>query len=287
MRFWPASAGTLMRRARDRRHRGGHAGVLRPALWPTHPLDHEDGDPPPPFTMIYFGAAGVIEALDWLARRGVLRHGAISPRFSTNRRTQCRPSRAGGPWCRVAADGARRNSVAALATGTVAGACRPARRVDRREREAPVAELLWAPRNDARGAGDARSDPRGPLGRSVSQRCPGARHAVRVRAPARCHLWTQDLYGQHPQYIGAGHGFAGNASAIIRGRALLSDDDRAWWTDRIVEPRTHGAAPRQSGQLAGNVHAAGCGHEDDARPMVSRCAGDRDQSRRSARPASR
>jgi lantibiotic modifying enzyme len=52
---------------------------------------------------------------------------------------------------------------------------------------------------------------------------------------ARCRLWTQDLYGQHPQYIGAGHGFAGNASALIRGGALLPSDAWEQWREHIVE----------------------------------------------------
>ena len=33
-------------------------------LWPMHPLDSEGEDPPQPFTMLYFGATGVI----WLDR---------------------------------------------------------------------------------------------------------------------------------------------------------------------------------------------------------------------------
>ena len=37
-----------------------------------------------------------------------------------------------------------------------------------------------------------------------------------------CHLWTQDLYGRIEQLLGAGHGFAGNAYALLRGAALLS-----------------------------------------------------------------
>jgi hypothetical protein len=32
---------------------------------------------------------------------------------------------------------------------------------------------------------------------------------------AQCHLWTQDMYGQVTQYLGAGHGFVGNAYALL------------------------------------------------------------------------
>ena len=52
---------------------------------------------------------------------------------------------------------------------------------------------------------------------------------------ARCHLWTQDLYGSIVQLIGAGHGFAGNAYSLLRGAALLSDERRETLYDRCVE----------------------------------------------------
>jgi lantibiotic modifying enzyme len=34
-------------------------------------------------------------------------------------------------------------------------------------------------------------------------------------------LWEQDMYGSRERYVGAGHGFAGNVHALLRGRALL------------------------------------------------------------------
>jgi lantibiotic modifying enzyme len=65
---------------------------------------------------------------------------------------------------------------------------------------------------------------------------------------ARCHLWTQDLYGRVEPLLGAGHGFAGNAYALLRGAALLSGDRRETLLDRCVE--TLGAtAIREDGTL--------------------------------------
>ena len=52
---------------------------------------------------------------------------------------------------------------------------------------------------------------------------------------ARCHLWTQDLYGSIVQHLGAGHGFAGNAYPLLRGAALLSEERREALYDRCVE----------------------------------------------------
>ncbi|MGN6377327.1 MAG: lanthionine synthetase C family protein, partial [Gaiellales bacterium] len=40
-------------------------------LWPAHPLD-EDGERLPPQTALYMGAAGVVWALDWLQRAGLV-----------------------------------------------------------------------------------------------------------------------------------------------------------------------------------------------------------------------
>jgi hypothetical protein len=52
---------------------------------------------------------------------------------------------------------------------------------------------------------------------------------------APCHLWTQDLYGSVVQLLGAGHGFAGNAYALLRGAALLSAERRRELYERCEE----------------------------------------------------
>jgi hypothetical protein len=37
-------------------------------------------------------------------------------------------------------------------------------------------------------------------------------------------IWIQDLYGQTYQFVGAGHGFAGNAAALLAGTDLIGDE---------------------------------------------------------------
>jgi hypothetical protein len=54
-------------------------------------------------------------------------------------------------------------------------------------------------------------------------------------AKAGCHLWTQDMYGEVVQYLGAGHGFAGNVYPLLRGMALLDDARRELLLARCVE----------------------------------------------------
>lgn len=59
---------------------------------------------------------------------------------------------------------------------------------------------------------------------------------------------AQDLYGRICHFLGAGHGFAGNASALIRGRARLSSAAMNGWEDAVVEA-AHATALRD-GALA-------------------------------------
>jgi lantibiotic modifying enzyme len=61
-------------------------------------------------------------------------------------------------------------------------------------------------------------------------------------------MWTQDLWGRKQKMTGAGHGFAGNASALIRGRALLPADTWSAWADAIIE--TAHATALRDGPLA-------------------------------------
>jgi len=53
--------------------------------------------------------------------------------------------------------------------------------------------------------------------------------------PAQCHLWTQDLYGRVVQYLGAGHGFAGNVYPLLKGASLLDEARRETLYARCVE----------------------------------------------------
>ena len=60
------------------------------------------------------------------------------------------------------------------------------------------------------------------------------------------HLWTQRLYGHEPVYVGAGHGFAGNALALLLGRHLV-DDGRAAELDRRIVVTTTALAVTEDG----------------------------------------
>jgi len=52
---------------------------------------------------------------------------------------------------------------------------------------------------------------------------------------ADCHLWMQHLYGFDAYHIGAAHGFAGNAFAVIRGWKLLASVEQTRWAERLAD----------------------------------------------------
>ena len=227
-------------------------------LWPMHPLDAGDDDPNVPFPMIYFGAAGVIWALDHLTRHGAAAQ--TTDFVPTLDDLAARNLALVEPWghgvegllmgrsgilllqyrlaMNRAAVAASNDAIAAsIAKAVVANAGHPS------------LELLWGSPStmhvaltmhewtgEARWAELFRAD---------------ADALWRTYLPAEealCRAWTQDLYGRKERIIGAGHGFAGNASALIRGRALLPGDTWTHWADGIVE--TAHATALRDGPLA-------------------------------------
>ncbi|MEP7329584.1 MAG: lanthionine synthetase LanC family protein, partial [Betaproteobacteria bacterium] len=207
-------------------------------LWPTHPRDADDGDEAPqPFAMVYFGAAGVIGTLDQLARAGLAARTVdfvpMLDALVTRNVAQVEPWGHGVEGLLMGRSGVLllryrlapdRATADAIAASVVANAHHPA------------LELLWGSPStmhvaltmhewtgDVRWADLFRAD---------------AVNLLRALLPAGdapCRIWTQDLYGKKARFIGAGHGFAGNASALVRGRNLLTSTTADPWQDAIVE----------------------------------------------------
>jgi hypothetical protein len=65
-------------------------------------------------------------------------------------------------------------------------------------------------------------------------------------ADGGAHLWSQQLYGRQDVLVGAGHGFAGAAAALLAGRHLL-DPGRADALDARVAATATALAVRQGG----------------------------------------
>ena len=226
-------------------------------LWPTHPRDAGNDIADTPCPMLYFGAAGVIWALDRLSRaRAVAPTKDFAPVVAD---LVARNTLLTKPWghgidgllmgnsgirllqYRRAVDRGDRQTAAAIADALAAGVASNARHSSQ--------ELLWGAPATMHAA------------LTMHEWTGEARWAERFRADASdlwktllsiteapCRMWTQDLWGRKQKMTGAGHGFAGNASALIRGRALLPAATWSQWADAIVE--TAHATAQRDGPLA-------------------------------------
>ncbi|EYF04265.1 Hypothetical protein CAP_4742 [Chondromyces apiculatus DSM 436] len=211
-------------------------------LWPIHPDDAED-DEPGPHAQLYFGAAGVVWALDHLVREGAADPGPTFAEHLPDILARNRQTLETEAWRTLMGEGWQTRSwllgdagilFTSWKTGveprlddlaaTIAG-----------NTDDPSRELMW-------GA------PGTMLAALALHRATGeARWAALYRAGARAlaasfeadddlgvHLWTQNLYGQEVRYLGAVHGFAGNAFALNEGRDLLDPDEWRVLSARIA-----------------------------------------------------
>jgi hypothetical protein len=226
-------------------------------LWPPHPRDLDPADDPDePFPCLYFGAAGVMWALDYLDAAGA----ASSPSFASHVGTLRERNRTwlagtpgdnAGSWLmgdlplammawRDDPTAARADAVAALIEGNI---------------DHPARELMWGSPGSLLAAalmhertGDARW---GALFRRIAQRL---REQLSWSERQVCHYWSQDLYGRHVRYLDAVHGFVATASALIRGRHLLAADDWLEW-QRCIETTIARTAIREDGRATWPVQA--------------------------------
>jgi len=207
-----------------------HLDVTR--FWPAHPQDEnaENGD-----TSLYMGAAGVVWALDHLARTRATRHHRSLVTLRDPLVEAARKQRAAlGDYglhgslhfgdlpamlvaMRLLPDAATADAIHARASDN---------------NELPIRELMWGLPGSMLACifmdeltGEARW------------------HALFVAQAARLleeledtdlgPLWTQDLYGSRERYLGPVHGFAGNMIPLLRGWGWLSEGQRARVTNAV------------------------------------------------------
>jgi len=207
-------------------------GAESPLHWPLHPRD-DDGDGER-FATVYLGTAGVVYALDLLARRGLVDPIRDYVPVLEQAVEAYRAEPEFGEW-------AHRPSLWMGETGILTTLHRLAPSPDVASR---IAELVAA------NAGDARREFMwGSPGTMLAARAIGERglwndSAERLRdAWEESGLWTQDLYGRRRQYLGPAHGFAGcvaalahepddelhrRAAAVLRERAIEEDGLANW-----------------------------------------------------------
>jgi Lanthionine synthetase C-like protein len=201
-------------------------------LWRIHPLDRSPERPPDSIKYMYHGAAGVIWALDYLNETGA----------TSLKRDYLPTVRQLIPRIRDDMDKypELRKYMGAESASYLLG-------------EAGILFLQWkmAPSEDIAlqlyghletTIGDPRGIAWGGAGAMLAtlimhQRTDDARWKdlflrsfeplwtqFNYSAHLRCHLWTSSLYGVTEMRVGAVHGFAANAFAMLRGRHLLAPD---------------------------------------------------------------
>jgi hypothetical protein len=235
------------------------------ALWPIHPLEWGREFGLPSFKMLYIGAAGVIWALDYLARVGAIR-----------RERDYQPFIAG-----LLADN-RRDFQALIPdlpsylVGDV-GILLVGRRLTGdtgfdEQLASRIADNIGHPSNELMAGTPGtmlaalflfeltnETVWRELFVRSADQVWDEWRYA----AALDCHLWMQDWDNQRSQMIGAVHGFASSVQPLLRGARLLdrerqadlyrrcattlertamTEDDLANWPQRVGEQGSEGGA---------------------------------------------
>jgi lantibiotic modifying enzyme len=203
-------------------------------LWPAHPLDHEGKPPAAPYAGLFSGAAGVISALHVLFRHGL---GRSTTQFvpvlaALEERVQRELE---GRGVSVESYLVGRSGIL-LAHYRIAPSHGVADRLAHSiaaNMHHPTRELMWGASGTMHAAltmyESTREERWADLYRS------GARSlAASLEPHGPCELWTQDMWDLRLIMLGAAHGFAGNAGAVVRGLALLESAEREAWIDHLV-----------------------------------------------------
>ena len=193
-------------------------------LWPVHPLDRPDADRTKPFRMLYFGAAGVIWALNYLHQVGATTE---AHDFSSTLAALARQNRADlnlsepNSFSYLMGDvGIQLVQWRANPTAELADAIFRAieLNIDKSRKRVHVGRA----RHHVSRSCLCTSFTGEERWKEVYVRNVGQilNELVKV-TDVGCCTWTQDLYGQTSLYLGAVHGFAANIFSIVRGREIL------------------------------------------------------------------
>jgi hypothetical protein len=203
--------------------------------WPVHPLDNEGGTPRGGFKGLYLGSAGVQWVLWYLRRQGAVELSSDPAQGAKEADDAYRSEPDTGEivpsyflgqtgvllalWrltgSELAADGLFESVKSNISN--------------------PTNEALWAAPGTMVAAWHLWEATGQQRWRSLYlENVEQLWRTWHFDANAQCYLWTQDLYGEVVQYLGAGHGFAGNAYALLKGASLLDESRRAALYERCV-----------------------------------------------------
>ncbi len=248
-------------------------------LWPVHPREREEGDKPVPQPMLYNGAAGVVWALQRLHGQGAAEVELDLPPII---------------------DGLHEHSLLWIAVNEsekasyFLGHSAILLLQWQRQRCKAIADELFA-LVEANLHNKAREALWGSPGTLVA-----ALHMLEATRDARWQtlfrrgvdllwqqmvpvrhgahpdrevwIWKQDLYGKISQYIGAGHGFAGNLFPVIRGARWLDDSVVAAFEARALATLDV-AAVREPGLVHWEPQFDPVAMGFPPRPMLQDCHG--------------
>jgi hypothetical protein len=198
-------------------------------LWPIHPIDVSD-ERPPVLLPLYNGAAGVIWALHRLdeARRDFLP--AVTTLLARNRADNLRLANRSLPSFALGDTGILLLHWLLAPAETLLDQLGD---VIESNFEHPSSGFAWGAPGSMRAALflHARTGERrwADLFRRNAEILWRDWH---WHEPTGCHLWTQHLYGETAQQLGALHGFAGNALVLLSGRHLFTAERQSELTER-------------------------------------------------------
>ena len=237
-------------------------------FWPAHPLDE---NVPDGTTGLYFGAAGMIWAMQFLKREGAAKHGLdfapILPRLLESNRAEfvsiagqsgIEPQRCS--WLFGDAP------ILLMMLPDPAAADQLFQRIEA-SLQLPVLELMWgAPGTMIASVfahartGDARWQ--------ELYRAQAARLLAGLDQTDLGPVWNQDLYGQVRRYLGAVHGYAGNMRALLAGWDWLAEAGRTLIRNVILETLAANAVRSEEG-----VNWKPIASSDPAPQLVQHCHG--------------
>jgi lantibiotic modifying enzyme len=206
-------------------------------LWPIHPLDLLRNDLTEPLKMLYFGAAGVIWALDYLNKVGV---STVKGDYSTALKDMALKNRgqmnlsereAASYW--MGDVGIQLVHWRFFPTHALADAIY---RAVEANVDNPTREFMWGAPGTMLAAlfmyeftGDERW--KEAYLQSVRQLV----GELEKNKEYDCYVWTQELYGGLSTYLGAGHGLAASVFSIAKGREFLDQEIFSLVTSRATD----------------------------------------------------
>jgi hypothetical protein len=220
-------------------------------LWPAHELD----EPPAPDVrspILYLGAGGMIWALRYLARLGLVSAGTsqfdATVKTLVQRNHEVSEPRSDGTNSYLLGDAGL-----LLLRWQLFGEPAVADRlyeVVRDNLHHPAREMLWGSPGTLLAAIHMAESTRDPRWADIVKR--GAQvllDEMTFDQALGAWVWRQDLYGQTCCYLGAAHGLAGNVYAVLRGAALLPDQ----LVRDLTDAEHAGIACRRLRQLASEL----------------------------------